>query len=171
MQTPFGHINNKKGTHSLYMYYIHTMQCLHSIWIARYQSFWEYIGNQFYKKQAKFGKKMQLKIFFHQKWVFVIKKFRMEHGLFKYNTKIWPKRFFLNFIYIFFPFLAYIIYCACSFTYFFQNLGKIPQHSSMPLRAFSAICISALMESIPVSIFSSCSVEFRQRFYYLDLLK
>ena len=52
------------------------------------------------------------------------------------------------------------------FTYFFQNLGKIPQHSSMPLRAFSAICISALMESIPVSIFSSCSVEFRQKFYF-----
>ena len=70
--------------------------------------------------------------------------------------------FCLNYYCTIFPFLA-LLY---KFTYFFQNLGKIPQHSSMPLRAFSAICISALMESIPVSIFSSCSVEFRQKFYF-----
>ncbi len=48
--------------------------------------------------------------------------------------------------------------------HFFQNFGKIPQQSSMPLSAFSAICMSALMESIPDSIFSSCSVGQRDVF-------
>ena len=33
----------------------------------------------------------------------------------------------------------------------------MPQKSSIPLRAFSAICMSPWMESMPVSIFSSCS--------------
>lgn len=44
-------------------------------------------------------------------------------------------------------------------THFFQNFGKIPQHNSMPFKAFSAICISWLMESIPASTLSNCSIE------------
>ena len=48
---------------------------------------------------------------------------------------------------------------ALTGTYFFQNFGNTPQQSSIPLRAFSAICMSALMESMPASIFSSCSNE------------
>ena len=39
----------------------------------------------------------------------------------------------------------------------FQNLGKTPQQSSIPLSAFSAACMSLLMETRPASIFSSCS--------------
>ena len=48
-------------------------------------------------------------------------------------------------------------------SYFFQNLGNMPQQSSIPLSAFSAICMSALMESMPVSIFSNCSVFVKHR--------
>ena len=36
-------------------------------------------------------------------------------------------------------------------------MGKTPQQSSIPLRAFSAACMSLLMETRPASIFSSCS--------------
>ena len=41
--------------------------------------------------------------------------------------------------------------------YLFQNFGMTPQQSSIPLRAFSAACMSLLMEARPDSIFSSCS--------------
>ena len=44
--------------------------------------------------------------------------------------------------------------------YLFQNFGMTPQHSSIPLRAFSAACMSLLMETRPDSIFSSCSEQF-----------